>query len=814
MFIFSGFSAKANSALNSAVNVAEDMGHTYVGSEHILAGLLRDTGSVAGVILSGRKISFTAVCDFIRASVGVGNPTHLTENDFTPRARKIIRTALGSASAEGNALTGTEHLLTAILREQSGFAHRILVKLGANPSDIYGDITRNLPEKDTLKAPKSRTGTAAHTGLTCLNKYGVNLTSAAACGKIDPVTGRSREIERVIKILCRRTKNNPCLIGEPGVGKTAIAEGLALCITRGDVPEILRNSELYSLELTSMVAGAKYRGDFEERIRNVISEVINAGNIILFIDEIHNLMGAGSAEGAVDAANILKPVLARGEIKLIGATTNEEYRKNIEKDAALERRFQTVSVEEPTAEETVEILKNLRPKYEAFHGVRITDEALASAVGLSERYITDRFFPDKAIDLIDEAAAGVSIEGESLPPEVGELLRKAEKAGADKTAAVNSQDFEGAAKFRDEEKRLYREIKRMRAEISEEKHEKPQVLPVHIEEVISSWTKIPVEGIATDEKAKLRELPAVLSSKIIGQDSAVKAVCDAVRRGRTGLRDPKRPVCTFLFCGPTGVGKTALARELAMSVFGRYDALIRFDMSEFSEKHAASRLIGSPPGYTGFEEGGQLVKKIRTHPYSLLLFDEIEKAHPDVFNFLLPVLEDGILTGSDGKTADCRNCIIVMTSNAGSLLTGSGKKTVGFYEENSEKEYENMKKRVEEELKKIFPPEFQGRIDETVVFSALTAENIRSIAKNMLEETAKRLNTRGIQISFVEEVYSLLSHKADGKTYGARNLRSVITREIETPLSELLISEKPPEKIHCTVSDGRVAFEGSREEDL
>ena len=807
MFIFSGFSAKANSALNSAVNFAEDMGHTYVGSEHILAGLLRDTGSVAGVILSGRRVSFSAVSDFIRASVGAGNPTQLTENDFSPKARKIVRTALGSSVSEGAALTGTEHLLTAILREQSCFAHRILVKLGANPSDIYGDITRNLPERDTGRTPKARVGSAPHTGLNALNKYGVNLTSAAACGKLDPVTGRSREIERVIKILCRRTKNNPCLIGEPGVGKTAIAEGLALCIARGEVPEILKNSELYSLELTSMVAGAKYRGDFEERIRSVISEVVNAGNIILFIDEIHNLMGAGSAEGAVDAANILKPVLARGEIKLIGATTNEEYRKNIEKDAALERRFQTVSVEEPTAEETVEILRNLRPKYEAFHRVKITDEAISSAVSLSERYITDRFFPDKAIDLIDEASAGVSIEGESLPPELSEVLRRAERAGTEKASAVNSQDFERAAKLRDDEKRLYKEFSRRKAELSDEKREKPQVLSRHIEEAVSSWTKIPAEGIAKDERAKLRELPELLSSKIIGQPSAVKAVCDAVRRGRAGLRDPKRPVCTFLFCGPTGVGKTALAKELAMSVFGRYDALIRFDMSEFSEKHAASRLIGSPPGYTGFEEGGQLVKKIRTHPYSLILFDEIEKAHPDVYNFLLPVLEDGILTGSDGKTADCRNCIIVMTSNAGSSYTGGARKTVGFCEADTATEYESMKKQAEEELKRVFPPEFQGRIDETVVFSRLTAENIRSIAEKMLSETAERLSAQGTEITFSEEVYALLAEKSNGRMYGARNLRGVITRELETPLAELLISDCPPVKIRCTVKDGRVAFE-------
>lgn len=810
MFIFSGFSAKANAALNSAVNCAEDMGHTYVGSEHILAGLLKDSGSVAGVILGTRKITCNGVCDFIKASVGVGIPTRLTENDITPKAKKIIKASVQASQNEGTALTGTEHLLGAILREPSCFANRILVKMGANPSEIYGDIARNLTgNQEQGKTAKARDRLSLNTGLSYLNKYGVNLTSAAACGKIDPVTGRSREIERVIKILCRRTKNNPCLIGEPGVGKTAIAEGLALCIVKGEVPEILKNSELYSLELTSMVAGAKYRGDFEERIRNVISEVINAGNIILFVDEIHNLMGAGSAEGAVDAANILKPVLARGEIKLIGATTNEEYRKNIEKDAALERRFQTVAVEEPSPEETVQILKNLRPKYETFHGVEITDEAIDSAVKLSLRYITDRFFPDKAIDLIDEAAAGVSIEGESLPPGVRELMNEAEEAGRKKTAAVNMQDFEQAARFRDEEKQLYKKLSALKAQLTGSEKKKPLVEPSHIEAVISSWTKIPVEGIAKDERAKLRELPSVLSSKIIGQDEAVKTVCDAVRRGRAGLRDPARPVCTLLFCGPTGVGKTALATELALSVFGRRDAVIRLDMSEFSEKHAVARLIGSPPGYTGFEEGGQLIKKIRNRPYSLILFDEIEKAHPDVFNFLLPVLEDGILTGSDGKTADCRNCIIVMTSNAGASYVRNGK-TVGFYADKKDKESGNMKKQVEEELKKIFPPEFQGRIDETVFFSSLSEEHIRKIAENMLKETAARLKEQGTDIVFSEDVYAYLAKKSSGKVYGVRNLRSLIVKEIENPLSELLVSENPPECIYCIAENGKILLNAEK----
>ncbi len=808
MFIFTGFSGKANAALNNAVNCAEDMGHTYVGSEHILAGLLKDPTCVAGVILNSRKITYSAVCEMIRSAIGVGIPTKLTENDITPRARKIIRSSVAAAQNSGTALTGTEHLLGAILREPSCFANRALVKMGAVPSDIYGEITKIFPEDAReIKNMKQKERTASHSSFSTLHKYGRNLTSAAACGKIDPVTGRSKEIDRVIKILCRRTKNNPCLIGEPGVGKTAIAEGLALRVAKGEVPDILKNSEIYSLELTAMVAGAKYRGDFEERIKNVISEVINAGNIILFIDEIHNLIGAGSAEGAVDAANILKPVLARGEIKLIGATTNEEYRKNIEKDAALERRFQTVSVEEPTADETVEILKNLRPRYEAFHGVEISDTAIESAVNLSVRYITDRFLPDKAIDLIDEAAAGVNIEGEELPPEMREAEKKAEEAGRNKISAVNSQDFEQAARYRDEEKSLYKELSKMKSQLSETGALRPSVEASHIAQVVSSWTKIPVGNIEEDEKMRLRDLEKMLSEKIIGQETAIKTVASAVRRGRAGLRDPERPVCTFLFCGPTGVGKTALSKELAFAVFGKKDALIRLDMSEYSEKHAASRLIGSPPGYTGFEEGGQLVKKIRANPYSVILFDEIEKAHPDVFNFLLPVLEDGILTGSDGKTADCRNCIIVMTSNAGARLIGSEKQSVGFYENSKDRESTNIKKAVEAELKNIFPPEFQGRIDETVIFGRLTKEHIGVIARNSLEEITRRLEKKGIKIEFSPEVFSYLAEKGCDKVYGARNLRKLIVAEIENPLSEIIFSENVRDFMNCTVKNGKIEFD-------
>ncbi|MBR3767394.1 MAG: ATP-dependent Clp protease ATP-binding subunit [Clostridia bacterium] len=807
MFMFTGFSGKANTALNNAVSCAEDMGHTYIGSEHILAGLLKDPTGVAGVILNGKKITYQSFYEVIRMNIGMGNPTKLTENDITPRARKIIKNALSLSAASGGAVAGTEHLLMAILREQGCFANRALIKMGVVPSEIYTEITRVFPESTSdAKNGRLKEKTGASGKPSSLEKYGRSLTSAAACGKIDPVTGRNKEIDRVIKILCRRTKNNPCLIGEPGVGKTAVAEGLALRISSGDVPDILKNTEIYSLELTSMVAGAKYRGDFEERIKNVLNEVTSAGNIILFIDEIHNLIGAGSAEGAVDAANILKPVLARGEIKLIGATTLEEYRKNIEKDAALERRFQTVSIEQPTAEETLEILKNLRPRYEAFHGVKITDEALEAAVSMSERFITDRFLPDKAIDLIDETSAGVSIADDNLPPEIKELEKKAEMAGKAKINAVNSQDFEAAGRFRDEEKAFLEELRSRKAQLLVTDEAYPKVEASHIAETVSSWTKIPVGNIKENEKQRLQELEKILSESIIGQNAAIASVSSAVRRGRAGLSDPFRPIGTFLFCGPTGVGKTALAKALATAVFGSPDSLIRLDMSEFSEKHSVSRLIGSPPGYQGFDEGGQLIKKIRNRPYSVILFDEIEKAHPDIFNFLLPVLEDGILTASDGKKADCRNCIVVMTSNAGARIIGDNKLSLGFYEETSERDSSFMKNAVEKELKKIFPPEFLNRIDETVIFSRLRVEDITKIAENMLEEIKSRLDKKGIAISFSGEVPALLAAKGTDKTYGARNLRRLIVNEIETPLTEIIYKSDDVTSILCTAENGEIKF--------
>lgn len=808
MYMFSGFTEKANTALNNAVKCAEDFGHTYVGSEHILAGLLKDTGSVACVVLNSRKMNYQTLCEEIRTGIGMGIPTSLSENDITPRAEKIIRFALSSASSRGIHLAGTEHLLMGILRESSCFANKILAKYGIGAGQIYSELEgvsgeekdKNYRKKDAL----SPTHTVKNS---TLSKYGRDLTNAALNGKIDPVTGRKEEIDRVIRILCRKTKNNPCLIGEPGVGKTAIVEGLALRIAAGEVPDSLKNSVLYSLELTSMVAGAKYRGDFEERIKNAVDEAISDGNIILFIDEIHNLIGAGSAEGAVDAANILKPVLARGEIKLIGATTSEEYRKNIEKDAALERRFQTVLTEQPTPEETLEILKNLRPSYEAFHSVKITDEALKAAVELSERYITDRFLPDKAIDLVDESCAGAAIDKAYVPSEIRELEKKAEDAQKNKLKAVNMQNFEEAASFRDEEISIRSRIKSQKEELSENTPPCPEVDAENIANTVASWTNIPVGIIKENEKNKLANLEKTLENKIIGQNSAIRTVCAAVRRGRAGLSDPLRPVGTFLFCGPTGVGKTQLAKELAYAVYGTKDALIRIDMSEYSERHSASRLIGAPPGYAGFDDGGQLVKKIRARPYSLILLDETEKAHPDIFSFLLPVLEDGILTSSDGKRADCRNCIIIMTSNVGARAINDGKLSLGFSENDEKNRFLNIKSIVQKELKKVFPPEFLGRIDETVIFGHLSDEDAVKIAENMLFEIKERLKKKDIDFSFSEDIAKYISEKGFSKFYGARDIRRTTVNEIELPLSDKLFENGNTKSVNARIANGKPEFE-------
>ena len=735
---FNGFTTKANEALNQAISSAENLGHTYVGSEHLLLGLLKIGGGFAAALLNKSGITAEGVEELIRAQIGCGTPTKLSPDYFTPRAKRAVENAMASCANNGKKYVGTEHLLLGILSDGDNYAIRFLSELGADAaaltretlkaSDIDGYSGEGKPK--TYQKPQDDK-------VPTLSKYGRELTAEAKKCKLDPVIGREKEIERVIQILCRRTKNNPCLIGEPGVGKTAIAEGLAQKIADGDVPEILEDKRVFALDLTGMVAGTKYRGDFEERIKTAIDEVINAGNIILFIDEVHTIVGAGSAEGSTDAANILKPSLARGEFQLIGATTISEYRKNIEKDPALERRFQPVNVSEPTEEDTVLILKGLKDKYEAHHKVKITDGAIEAAVKLSSRYISDRFLPDKAIDLIDEASSRVRLNVCAAPPELKALEEKIANAEAEKNEAVNSQEFEHAAALRDNEKKLKEEYR----ELKEKWRDKSgringEVTAENIAETVSSWTGIPVSQLTREESERLLHLEDELHASVIGQDEAVTAVSRAIRRGRVGLKDPKRPIGSFIFCGPTGVGKTELCKALAKAMFGSENMMIRLDMSEYMEKHTVSRLVGSPPGYVGFEEGGQLTEKVRRNPYSVVLFDEIEKAHPDVFNVLLQILEDGILTDSQGRRVDFKNTVIIMTSNVGARLITEKRVAFGFTESGGDSENKNIKELVTGELKNTFRPEFLNRVDDIIVFLKLDRGQIAQIAVKLLNEQA------------------------------------------------------------------------------
>ena len=677
MFKFTGFTEKANKSLNAAVKAAEDLGHTYIGSEHILLGLLSDTSTVAGAVLAAHNITYADIEEELKRSIGVGVPTELQPDDFTPRSKNILETSVAFARQMGQQLVGTEHVLLAIAREGSCSATLLLSRAGVSMQDIVNDVSKALMGGTANAGTDNKDGGKENESM--LSQFGRDLTKLAKDGKIDPVIGRQKEIERVIQILSRRTKNNPCLIGEPGVGKTAIAEGLALKIVSGEVPELLKDKKIYSLDLTGMVAGTKYRGDFEERIKKVIDEVKNAKDVILFIDEVHTLIGAGSAEGAADAANILKPSLARGELQIIGATTIEEYRKHIEKDAALERRFQPVMVDEPSQEEAIEILKGIKDKYEAHHKVKITDEAIESAVKLSTRYIGDRYLPDKAIDLIDEAASRVRLRSYTAPSDLKELEDKKKSVEAEKLSAVNAQEFERAAALRDEERKLDKEIKDKKEnwhDMAGKSHD--EVTPADIADIVSSWTGVPVTQLSTEESDRLLHMEDELHRRIVGQDEAVEAVSRAIRRGRVGLKDPKKPIGSFIFLGPTGVGKTELCKALAAAMFGDENAMIRLDMSEYMEKHTVSRLIGSPPGYVGYDEGGQLTEKVRRKPYSVVLFDEIEKAHPDVFNMLLQILDDGVLTDGQGRRVDFKNCIIIMTSNVGAKLISQKQKAFGF----------------------------------------------------------------------------------------------------------------------------------------
>ena len=789
MFKFTGFTEKANKSLNKAVEAAQDLGHTYIGSEHLLLGLLSDTSTVAGAVLAARKLTYDQVENYIKQTVGVGVPTELVPDDFTPRSKNIIETAVSFARSMGQSLVGTEHVLLAIARESTCCAAQILMQAGISLQDLVNDISKNMMNGGAT-GQNSGAGNPASDSDDVLSQFGRDLTQLARDGKIDPVIGRQKEIERVIQILSRRTKNNPCLIGEPGVGKTAIAEGLALKIVSGEVPEMLKNKRIISLDLTGMVAGTKYRGDFEERIKKVIDEVKAADDIILFIDEVHTLIGAGSAEGAVDAANILKPSLARGELQVIGATTIEEYRKHIEKDAALERRFQPITVGEPTEEEAVEILKGLRDKYEAHHKVKITDEAINAAVKLSTRYIGDRYLPDKAIDLIDEAASRVRLQTFTAPPEIKDLEEKQKELEAEKQSAVSAQEFERAAELRDKERKVSSELEQKKKEwMQQTGRSRDEVTATDIAQIVSAWTGIPLTQLTTEESERLLHMADELHRRIVGQDEAVKAVSRAIRRGRVGLKDPKKPIGSFIFLGPTGVGKTELCKALAAAMFGDENAMIRLDMSEYMEKHTVSRLVGSPPGYVGFDEGGQLTEKVRRKPYSVILFDEIEKAHPDVFNVLLQILDDGILTDSQGRRVDFKNCVIIMTSNVGAKLITSKQAAFGFADsaEEQEKNDEKIKEAVMGELRSMFRPEFLNRVDDIIVFKRLTKPQIQEIAKRLLENLKKRVAAMDITVDFTDETIAKIADAGFDEVYGARPLKRAIQSKIEDSLSEAML---------------------------
>lgn len=814
MFKFTGFTEKANKSLNGAVKAAEDLGHTYIGSEHILLGLLSDTSTVAGAVLAAHNITYADIEEELKRSIGVGVPTELQPDDFTPRSKNILETSVAFARQMGQQLVGTEHVLLAIAREGSCSATLLLSRAGVSMQDIVNDVSKALMGGTANAGTDNKDGGKENESM--LSQFGRDLTKLAKDGKIDPVIGRQKEIERVIQILSRRTKNNPCLIGEPGVGKTAIAEGLALKIVSGEVPELLKDKKIYSLDLTGMVAGTKYRGDFEERIKKVIDEVKNAKDVILFIDEVHTLIGAGSAEGAADAANILKPSLARGELQIIGATTIEEYRKHIEKDAALERRFQPVMVDEPSQEEAIEILKGIKDKYEAHHKVKITDEAIESAVKLSTRYIGDRYLPDKAIDLIDEAASRVRLRSYTAPSDLKELEDKKKSVEAEKLSAVNAQEFERAAALRDEERKLDKEIKDKKEnwhDMAGKSHD--EVTPADIADIVSSWTGVPVTQLSTEESDRLLHMEDELHRRIVGQDEAVEAVSRAIRRGRVGLKDPKKPIGSFIFLGPTGVGKTELCKALAAAMFGDENAMIRLDMSEYMEKHTVSRLIGSPPGYVGYDEGGQLTEKVRRKPYSVVLFDEIEKAHPDVFNMLLQILDDGVLTDGQGRRVDFKNCIIIMTSNVGAKLISQKQKAFGFAA--GAKELEQNEKEIKDavmgELRNTFRPEFLNRVDDIIVFQRLTKENIKEIASRLLAVLQKRVEDMGIEVTFSDEAVSKIADAGFDDVYGARPLKRAIQSRIEDALSEEMLkgNVKKGGKYICNVKDDKFVFDKAEE---
>ncbi|MCL6648237.1 MAG: ATP-dependent Clp protease ATP-binding subunit [Chloroflexi bacterium] len=806
---FDKFTERARKVLTLAQEEAQRFNHNYIGTEHLLLGLVREGDGVAAKVLANLGVELNKVRSAVEFIIGRGDRMVLGEIGLTPRAKKVIELAVDEARRLNHHYIGTEHLLLGLVREGEGIAAGVLESLGVNLERVRAETIRVLSQSMPQSHPEMRSPARTPT----IDQLGMDLTAAARANKLDPVIGRQKEIERVIQILSRRTKNNPVLIGEPGVGKTAIAEGLAQRIVNGDVPETLLGKRLLTLDIGSLVAGTKYRGEFEERLKKVIEEIRTSGNCMLFIDELHTLVGAGAAEGAVDAANILKPSLARGELQCIGATTLDEYRKYIERDAALERRFQPVLVEEPTVEETIEILRGIKDRYEQHHRLTITDEALKAAAELAARYIPDRFLPDKAIDLIDEAASRVRLQRSMTPPSLKEALKGLETVRKEKEAAISSQQYEYAAELRDRELKLADKIEKLEMGWqSMQGSDKPEVTPDDVAQVVSMWTGIPVVRIAGDESQRLVHMEEALHKRVVGQDEAISVVSKAIRRARAGLKDPKRPIGSFIFLGPTGVGKTELVRALAEFLFGSEDHMIKLDMSEFMERHAVARLVGAPPGYVGYDEGGQLTEAVRRKSYSVVLFDEIEKAHPDVFNILLQILDEGRLTDAKGRRVDFRNTVIVMTSNVGADLIKrdvvTGFRTTRDEVKTREQAYQRMKDKIMAEMKNLFRPEFLNRIDATVVFHPLSREQIRQIVDLEISKVQKRLVEQSITLVLTEEAKDWLAERGYDETFGARPLRRVIQHHIEDRLSEALLagSVRPGDTVTVVVEGDDLAF--------
>ncbi len=816
--MFERFTEKAIKVIMLAQEEARRLGHNFVGTEQVLLGLIGEGTGVAAKTLKSMGVTLKDARAEVEKIIGRGSGFVAVEIPFTPRAKRVLELSWDEARQLGHNYIGTEHLLLGLIREGEGVAARVLENLGVDLNKIRSNVVKMLGEsKPQATAGSSSTSSSSSsssggkTKTPSLDEFGRDLTLAAQEMRLDPVVGREKEIERVIQILARRTKNNPVLIGEPGVGKTAVAEGLAIRIVNAEVPDILDGKKVIQLDMGLLVAGTKYRGEFEERLKKIMDEIRQAGNIILVIDEMHTLIGAGAAEGAIDAANILKPALSRGEIQVIGATTLDEYRKYVEKDSALERRFQSVMIEEPTEDESIEIIKGLKPKYEDHHKLLISDEAIVAAVKLSNKYITDRFLPDKAIDVIDEASSKVRLKVSTLSPEGKELEKELRALIKEKEDAIRNQEFEKASQLRDDEADLKERIREMTQRYKEE-HEanKPTVTAENVAEVIATMTGIPVTKLTEGESERLLKLEETLHARVIGQNDAVVAISKAIRRARVGLKSPNRPIGSFIFCGPTGVGKTELAKALAEAVFGSEDNMIRVDMSEFMEKHSTAKLIGSPPGYVGYDDGGHLTELIRKKPYSVVLFDEIEKAHPDVFNIMLQILDDGRLTDSKGRHINFKNTIIIMTSNVGaSMITTTSRLGFSTSDDESKDKYEKLKETVTEEMKKAFRPEFLNRIDETIVFAHLTQEEIRQIVDLMLKDLFKRLAERELSVEVTDEVKDHLAKNGYSEAYGARPLRRLIQRKIEDNLAEEILSGKyaPGDTIRITLVDDKIAFE-------